>query len=154
MSVVLPDAAAARNPRETGLRIARLHYPGGGDWYCDPSSLPNWLAGFELRTGIRTADTEAVVTLDSEDLYRYQPPAGVVLPVPDRRQRHASRCDAAADDEARVVLGALRAPVHRQWAGWHQRVGGVARLQEVGDCSEDHIHAESKIFAGTPVQLF
>ncbi len=56
---------------EGRLRIARLQYGGGGDWYCDPSSLPNWLEYFEARTGIPTAASEAVVTLDSEDLYRY-----------------------------------------------------------------------------------
>ncbi len=53
------------------ITIARLHYGGGGDWYCDPSSLPNWLEEFERRTGIPTAEREAVVTLDSEDLYRH-----------------------------------------------------------------------------------
>ncbi len=56
---------------EPEVRIARLHYEGGGDWYCDPSSLPNWLEEFRQRTGIPTAPEEAVVTLDSEDLYRY-----------------------------------------------------------------------------------
>ena len=40
-----------RRPRrrtgpEPEVRIARLHYEGGGDWYCDPSSLPNWLDQF------------------------------------------------------------------------------------------------------------
>lgn len=64
-------SGSARQESELRLRIARLHYEGGGDWYCDPSSLPNWLKQFEMRTGIPTADTEAVVTLDSEDLYRY-----------------------------------------------------------------------------------
>ncbi len=59
----------AQNPAE--VTIARLHYNGGGDWYCDPSSLPNWLELFQTRTGIPTAGREAVVTLDSEDLYRY-----------------------------------------------------------------------------------
>jgi hypothetical protein len=53
------------------LRVARLHYGGGGDWYCNPSSLPNLLREFRARTGLPTAATEAVVTLDSEDLYRY-----------------------------------------------------------------------------------
>lgn len=53
------------------LRVARLQYDGGGDWYCNPSSLPNWLQQFSQRTGLPTADTEAVVTLDGEDLYRY-----------------------------------------------------------------------------------
>jgi len=63
--------ADARAQVQEGLRIARLHYDGGGDWYCDPSSLPNWLEQFERRTGVPTTDIEAVVTLDSEDLYQY-----------------------------------------------------------------------------------
>lgn len=58
-------------PAEPEVTIARLHYQGGGDWYCDPSSLPNWLEAFQRRTGIPTAKTEAIVTLDSEDLYQY-----------------------------------------------------------------------------------
>ena len=53
------------------VRLARLQYGGGGDWYCDPSSLPNWLELFTERTGIPAEKREAVVTLDSEDLYRY-----------------------------------------------------------------------------------
>jgi len=53
------------------IRIARLQYEGGGDWYCDPSSLPNWHDEFTRRTGVQTAATEVVVTLDSEDLYSY-----------------------------------------------------------------------------------
>jgi hypothetical protein len=61
----------ARQSDQAEVRIARLHYDGGGDWYCDPSSLPNWLEQFSRRTGIATASTEAVVTLDSEDLYQY-----------------------------------------------------------------------------------
>ena len=43
------------------IRIGRLHYGGGGDWYADPSSLPNWLAEFERRTGLPTAEREEVV---------------------------------------------------------------------------------------------
>lgn len=68
-----PDAAAAQGvaDRSQEIRIARLRYSGGGDWYCDPSSLPNWQREFSRRTGIATAVNEAVVTLDSEDLYRY-----------------------------------------------------------------------------------
>lgn len=58
-------------PEEAELRIARLKYGGGGDWYCNPSSIPNWLDDFASRTGIPAATDEAVVSLDSEDLYRY-----------------------------------------------------------------------------------
>ncbi len=69
--LMLAGAAEAALPVEPEVCIARLHYDGGGDWYCDPSSLPNWLDNFSKRTGIVTAPEEAVVTLDSEDLYRY-----------------------------------------------------------------------------------
>ena len=32
--------------------ITRIHYSGGGDWYADPSSLPNLLEYLSRRTGI------------------------------------------------------------------------------------------------------
>lgn len=53
------------------FRIARLQYAGGGDWYADPSSLPNLQAEMTRRTGILTTRREAVVTLDDERLFRY-----------------------------------------------------------------------------------
>ncbi len=65
-------AAAAGTGDERGLiQIARLHYDGGGDWYCDPSSLPNWLELLRTRVHLPTAERDKVVTLDSEDLYMY-----------------------------------------------------------------------------------
>jgi len=48
-------------PARGEIRIGRLHYGGGGDWYADPSSLPNWLAEFERRTGLECADEETVL---------------------------------------------------------------------------------------------
>jgi len=73
VALTLGTAVAMALPIEPGaeIRIARLHYDGGGDWYCDPSSLPNWLELIRTRTTVPTAATEAVVTLDSEDLFRY-----------------------------------------------------------------------------------
>jgi hypothetical protein len=53
---------------EFGVRIARVKYGGGGDWYSDPSSIPNWLLGFEQRTGVRTQHDEKVVSLTDENL--------------------------------------------------------------------------------------
>lgn len=43
------------------ITIARLQYEGGGDWYANPSSLPNLLEAVRERTGIPTARREAVV---------------------------------------------------------------------------------------------
>lgn len=43
------------------LTIGRLHYEGGGDWYANPSSLPNLLRAVRERTRLRTAERERVV---------------------------------------------------------------------------------------------
>ena len=53
---------------EYGVRIARLKYGGGGDWYADPSSIPNWLKEFKRRTGIKTHAEEKVVSPTDENL--------------------------------------------------------------------------------------
>jgi hypothetical protein len=53
---------------EYGIRVARVKYGGGGDWYSDPSSIPNWLSEFERRTGIKTQKEEKVVSLTDENL--------------------------------------------------------------------------------------
>ncbi|MGQ9702733.1 MAG: DUF4159 domain-containing protein [bacterium] len=51
--------------------IARLKYSGGGDWYTDPSSLPNLLQAINERTTIRAAPREVVVELTDPDLFKY-----------------------------------------------------------------------------------
>lgn len=51
--------------------VARLHYTGGGDWYSDPSSLPNLLEQLRVRTGLPTTEEEVAVTLDDERLYSH-----------------------------------------------------------------------------------
>ena len=56
---------------EFGVRIARVKYGGGGDWYADPSSISNWLAEFERRTGVKTQPEEKIVALTDENLRAY-----------------------------------------------------------------------------------
>jgi len=53
------------------VRVARVKYGGGGDWYSDPSSLPNLLREFERRTGIPTAQSEKVLEMTDTDLSSY-----------------------------------------------------------------------------------
>ncbi len=43
------------------VAIGRLQYDGGGDWYANPSSLPNLLAEVQARTGIRTAERDVAI---------------------------------------------------------------------------------------------
>lgn len=67
MLVALPGIASAQ--ARAPLTIARLHYDGGGDWYANPSSLPNLLQAIRSRTALPVAERERVVTLTSPDLW-------------------------------------------------------------------------------------
>lgn len=51
--------------------IARLKYGGGGDWYANPSSLPNLLAQISERTSVRAAPREAVVEIKDPKLFEH-----------------------------------------------------------------------------------
>lgn len=53
------------------MTIARLQYDGGGDWYANPSSLPNLLRAINERTTLRVEPTEARVTLMDERLWDF-----------------------------------------------------------------------------------
>jgi hypothetical protein len=58
-------------PAESGASpptVSRLRYGGGGDWYANPSSIPNLLAAIRDRTGIPVADGESVVAPLDPDL--------------------------------------------------------------------------------------
>lgn len=52
------------------LTIGRLHYDGGGDWYANPSSLPNLLQAIGSRTTIPVMPREKVVTLGDAELWQ------------------------------------------------------------------------------------
>jgi hypothetical protein len=56
-------------PPSPVMTIGRLHYDGGGDWYANPSSLPNLLAALRTRTTLRVAPEEKVITLSDDDLW-------------------------------------------------------------------------------------
>ena len=53
------------------LAVARLQYDGGGDWYANPSSLPNLIAAIAQRTSLKVERAEGRVTLADERLWDY-----------------------------------------------------------------------------------
>ena len=57
--------------RDDLFTIVRLHYKGGGDWYSDPSSLPNLLKFIRENTQIQTSDSEVVLEIISDRLFQY-----------------------------------------------------------------------------------
>jgi hypothetical protein len=65
-TVPLPAQAARASAL---LTVGRLHYDGGGDWYANPSSLPNLLAAVRERTGLPAAREEKVVALGDDELW-------------------------------------------------------------------------------------
>jgi hypothetical protein len=71
--LVGPSAAAAGiSSEESGFSIARLKYGGGGDWYSNPSSLPNLLRELKSRTGVAVeVEKEGRVEILAEELFDY-----------------------------------------------------------------------------------
>lgn len=68
IAALLAAAFGADQPR---LAIARLQYDGGGDWYANPSSLPNLIEAIRERTTFRVEPAEARVTLTDDRLWDY-----------------------------------------------------------------------------------
>lgn len=70
--LLAPLPAASQPAPESGLpTVARLHYDGGGDWYANPSSLPNLLEAIASRTGLRVATRPAEVRITDPDVADY-----------------------------------------------------------------------------------
>ena len=66
--VTTASTPSAGSPR---LTIARLQYDGGGDWYANPSSLPNLLRAIRERTSLDVEPAEARVRLTDDRLWDY-----------------------------------------------------------------------------------
>jgi hypothetical protein len=68
LGVPVRTMAQAPEPLAT-MTIGRLHYDGGGDWYANPSSLPNLLQAIAARTRLRVGFRERVVRLVDDELW-------------------------------------------------------------------------------------
>ncbi len=70
--------------------LARLKYGGGGDWYNDPSIIPNLLLFMRAHTNISAGKSEAVVEIMDENLFSYP-----VLFITGHGQVRLSKAEAA-----------------------------------------------------------
>ncbi len=57
--------------KENAFTIARLKYSGGGDWYNNPSCIPNLLTFLSENTNLNTADDEVRLGIMDETLFSY-----------------------------------------------------------------------------------
>ena len=69
--VLIPECEAQLSEPPAKFTLARLKYPGGGDWYNGPTEIPNLLAFLRQETSIQTALEEAQVEIMDESLFAY-----------------------------------------------------------------------------------
>ncbi len=59
------------NPPEGSIQIAVLKYRGGGDWYANPTSLPNLIEFSNRNLGTSIHPLPATVEVGSPDIFNY-----------------------------------------------------------------------------------
>jgi hypothetical protein len=70
--ILFASPGPAQTIRESSdLVIARVKYKGGGDWYNDPSAIPNLSRFLKQQTNIGVLGQEAKVSLIDEKLFSY-----------------------------------------------------------------------------------
>ena len=57
--------------KDCELTIAILKYGGGGDWYTNPTSIPNLISAIKQRTNLPVCDTPVVVEIMDDRLFKY-----------------------------------------------------------------------------------
>lgn len=58
-------------PAQVSLKIAKLKYNGGGDWYANKTALPNLIEFCNRELGMNLAPDEDIVEVGSRDLFLY-----------------------------------------------------------------------------------
>jgi hypothetical protein len=71
LAVLLTMAWMCAGAEAGRFQIARLKYRGGGDWYSDPTSLPNLHRQVERALGIEVAREEARLSIMDENLFAF-----------------------------------------------------------------------------------
>ncbi len=72
VGLMLSDAATWAQKIPPAFRCARLKYSGGGDWYNDPSAVPNLMRYIREKTGIATPEKEETVEAASPNIFQYR----------------------------------------------------------------------------------
>jgi hypothetical protein len=58
-------------PQNSSVRIALMKYGGGGDWYCDPTALPNLIEFCNREIGTNIFPEHAVADIGSQEIFNY-----------------------------------------------------------------------------------
>jgi hypothetical protein len=66
--IAIPVSAWSQN---TSVRIALAKYGGGGDWYCDPTALPNLIAFCNRELGTNIFPEHSTVDVGSQEIFNF-----------------------------------------------------------------------------------
>jgi len=66
ISIIIFSTVSAQS-----FSVARVHYGGGGDWYSDPSSIPNLLTYLEENTPVSTVNKDTYLKLTDKEINKY-----------------------------------------------------------------------------------
>ena len=69
--LILMIIGSLNNAFNQTFSIARIHYGGGGDWYSDPSSIPNLLKYLTSNTPISAHPNEIKIKLTDDNIGKY-----------------------------------------------------------------------------------
>jgi hypothetical protein len=67
--VAIPASGGAQTSSE--MTIAQLQYSGSGDWYANPSGLPNLLKAIRARTALPVSERPAATKITDPSLWNY-----------------------------------------------------------------------------------
>jgi hypothetical protein len=68
LALLAPALSASAQDPGPRVTIGRLKYGGGGDWYANPTSLPNLLDALRQRAGLDAAERPVTVSPVDDDL--------------------------------------------------------------------------------------
>jgi hypothetical protein len=68
LAVLLQVSAPAQN---SSVKIALMKYGGGGDWYCDPTALPNLIAFCNREIATNIFPEHSTVEVGSQELFNF-----------------------------------------------------------------------------------
>lgn len=71
MSQEMKKSSQVANSNPSAVKVARLHYSGGGDWYWGRSALPNFLAFIRENTDLLVDTLEHEITINDPELFKY-----------------------------------------------------------------------------------
>lgn len=71
MLLLLPELGFSQLKEKAHFKIAKLKYEGGGDWYSNPTSLPNLIEYINSNTNVKVSAVEDVVEAGGSQIFQY-----------------------------------------------------------------------------------